>query len=408
MMVRGLIALLLLGVARAAPCLTVMQDGSGRFNGKDHQPIQAALDQVARPGGGEVVIGPGEYLIGANLKIFAATNLVVRGQPGAVLRLPPLPHAQVREAAAAGATALHVDASEGFTPGMPLHIMAPGKVHPFTGKPVPCFTATLARVEGDRLILTTPLEFPASSGTRLYREGHPNIFKITGACVNITLAHLTLDGGKRTADPQISGHVVGCGVLAEGAYTYERGPTGPPVRGLTIRDCLIRHCFGRGIALYSVADSTVERCAIEDTVDEAIDFDHFSINCRALNNTISGSSEGMELNDANDCLVQSNRFDACDVGINLWRWCHQPDLNARNRIFDNQFNRIRGSALLIKPNTASNLITGNAISGCGAAGIVLDGAHQTLISNVVKGAAAPGIVIRGTGHTVRDNKAVQP
>ncbi|MCX7010904.1 MAG: right-handed parallel beta-helix repeat-containing protein [Kiritimatiellaeota bacterium] len=403
MKARWLTLLLLLGVAHAAPTVTVMQDGSGQVNGTDHQPIQAAINQVLKQGGGEIVIDKGEYVIGASLKITAATNLTIRGKPGAVLRLPPLPYAQSLEAAVAGATLLHVDRAASFQPGTPLHFDAPGKVHPFTGKPVPCFTAALARVDGDHLILAAPLEFPAPAGTRLYREDHPNIFKITGACDNLTLTQLTLDGGKRADDPKISGHIVGCGVLAEGPFTYERGPTGAPVRRLTIRDCVIQHCYGRGVAFYAVTDSTVERCIIEDTVDEAIDFDHFATGCRALSNTIRGSTEGMELNDSSDCLVQSNRFESCDIGINLWRWCHQPDLDVRNRILDNQFNNTHGSALLIQANTASNTISGNVISGCGAAGIVLEGSTQTLTSNVVTGATAPGIVIKGSGQVVRDN-----
>lgn len=402
-LIASLCALTLRG-AVAAPVLTVAQDGSGQFNGTDHQAIQAALDRAAQQGGGEIIIGPGVYRIAESLKLVAATNLTIRGQPGAVLQLPTLPYAQALEAAAAGATALRVDRVENFQPGMPLHFMAPGKRSPFTGKPVPCFTATLARVAGDRLLLAAPLEFPVPAGTRLYREGFPNVFVLKGACDNITLAQLTLDGGKRAGDPPLAGHVAGCGLFAEGPFTYERGPTGTPVRRLTVRDCVIRHCFGRGVALYSVTDSTVERCTIEDTVDEAIDFDHFVVGCRAVGNTISGSTEGMELNDANDCRVQSNRFEACGTGINLWRWCHQPDLDVRNRILDNQFNGTLGAALLIQPNTASNTLSGNVISGSGAAGIVLEGSHQILTGNIVTGSAAEGIVVRGNDCLIQANR----
>ena len=399
----ALCAALLQGAA-AAPDLTVAQDGSGQFNGTDHRPIQAAIERALQQGGGEIVIGPGVYRIGESLKLSAATNLTIRGQPGAVLQLPALPYAKALEAAAAGATSLRVDRVDGFQPGMPLHFMAPGKRSPFTGKPVPCFTATLAQVAGDRLLLAAALEFPVPNGTWLHREGFPNLFALKGACDRITLAQLTLDGGKRVDDPKISGHVVGCGVLAEGPFTYERGPTGAPIRRLTVSDCIIRHCFGRGVALYSVTDSTVERCTIEDTVDEAIDFDHFVIGCRALGNTISNSTEGMELNDTNDCLVQSNRFDNCGIGINLWRWCHQPDLDTHNRILENRFEGSRGSALLIQANTASNTISGNVISGCDAAGIVLEGSRQILTSNVVTGSAAEAIIVSGNDQLLEGNR----
>jgi parallel beta-helix repeat protein len=296
---------------------------------------------------------------------------------------------------------------------MRLHFVAPGKVHPFTKKPAPYFIATVARVEPGRLEFKAPLEFPAPAGTRLYREKAPNVFSIRGAAQNVVIERLTLDGGRRAGDPKISGHVIGCGVLAEGPYSYERGPTGTPVRRLVVRDCVIRHCFGRGVAMYSVADSVVERCAIEDTMDEAIDFDHFAVSCSAIGNTIVGCRAGMELNDANDSLVRSNRFDSCDSGINLWRWCRQPDLNTRNQILDNQFLNTRGSALLIRPNTASNVISGNIVRNCGSVGIILEGSHQTLSSNTVTGSAKEGIIVSGSdceirGNRCRDNSASKP
>jgi parallel beta-helix repeat protein len=382
--------------------LTVAQDGSGRFNGNDHLPIQAAIDRAVKQGGGEVVISKGDYLIGASLKIGSATNLSIRGQPGAVLRLPPLPYAQSLEALPAGATSLRVDRVEGFKPGLRLHFVAPGKVHPFTGKPAPYFLATVARVEPGRLEFKAPLEFPAPTGTRLYHEDAPNVFSIRGAAENVVIERLTLEGGRRADDPKITGHTIGCGVLAEGPYSYERGPTGTPVRRLVVRDCVIRHCFGRGVAMYAVTDGIVDRCKIEDTVDEAVDFDHFAVGCRAVGNTVTDCRVGVELNDATDSLVRSNRFDACDVGINLWRWCRQPGLNVRNRILDNQFLNTRGSAIVIRPNTASNVISGNIIRGSGS--VILEGSHQTLTENTITGSAKEAIRISGDDNIIRNNR----
>lgn len=387
----------------AAEPLTVAQDGSGQLNGNNHQPIQAAIDRAVKQGGGEVVIGKGDYLIGASLKIGATTNLTIRGQPGAVLRLPPLPYAQSLEAVPAGGTSLRVDRVEGFKPGLRLHFVAPGKVHPFTGKPAPYFLTTVARVEPGRLEFKLPLEFPAPAGTRLYHEDAPNAFVIRGAAENIVIECLTLEGGRRADDPKITGHTIGCGVLAEGPYSYERGPTGTPIRRLTVRDCVIRHCFGRGVAMYSVVEGAVERCTIKDTVDEAIDFDHFAVGCRAVDNTVASCRVGVELNDANDSLVRSNRFDACDVGINLWRWCRQPELNVRNRILDNQFLNTRGSAIVIRSNTASNIISGNIVRGSGSVGIILEGSGQTLTKNTVTSSAKEDIRVTGARNRVSDN-----
>jgi parallel beta-helix repeat protein len=169
-----------------------------------------------------------------------------------------------------------------------------------------------------------------------------------------------------------------------------------------VRDCVIRHCFGRGVAMYAVTDGIVDRCKIEDTVDEAVDFDHFAVGCRAVGNTVTDCRVGVELNDATDSLVRSNRFDACDVGINLWRWCRQPGLNVRYRILDNQFLNTRGSAIVIRPNTASNVISGNIIRGSGS--VILEGSHQTLTENTITGSAKEAIRISGDDNIIRNNR----
>ncbi|MBI5820503.1 MAG: right-handed parallel beta-helix repeat-containing protein [Verrucomicrobia bacterium] len=389
--------------APAESLFSVTQDGSGRFNGANEQPIQAAIDDARRQGGGEIVIGAGEYLIRSSLRIAGATNLTIRGKPGAILRLPPMPNALIVEAAAIGAGALSVDNVAGFTNGMRLHFCAPGKTNRFTGKPDPYFIARLARVESDRLVLAEPLAFAAPAKTRLYPEAEPNIFHVTKSSAGIVIEGLTLEGGRRASDPKISGHVVRCGVLAEGGYGYEIGPIGLPVRGLVVRRCIIRQCFGRGVAMYAVADGVVEDCVIEGTVDEAIDLDHFATGCRATGNRVARCRVGVELNDANDCLVRSNRFEACDAGINLWRWCRQPELNVRNRILDNQFLDTSRSAVAIQTGTASNVISGNRIRGCGGIGALLGGSHQTLASNTVCAARGISIAVTGSDNAITDN-----
>ena len=57
------------------------------------------------------------------------------------------------------------------------------------------------------------------------------------------------------------------------------------------------------------------------------------------------ASVGVELNDANDCLVQNNDFRECVTGLNLWRWCKQEDLNKRNAIRGNLFQDTEQNAI---------------------------------------------------------------
>lgn len=393
------------GLAVAGEAVWKVTNGEGGlFSGKDHRPLQAAIDQACKEGGGVIAIGRGEYLIGQSLKIADAGHLTFRGEEGAVLRLPPLPHAKVMEAAESGAALVRADRTDRFEPGMKLHFIAPGKVSAFTGKPVPYVLASIERIEPGLFVLQTPLEFPVPAGAMVHREGAPNVFAITGDCEDITIEHLTIDGGRGRDDAEISGHVIGCGLLVQGRYGYEDGPLGPPVRGLTVRDCVIRRCYGRGVALYSVTDSAVERCIIEDTVDEAIDFDHFTARCRAENNQIVRCRIGVELNDANDCVVKNNRFESCGVGVNIWRWCRQPELNVRNRILGNQFLDTAGSAVLLRAGTASNVVEGNVIRGCRGDGIVVDGTNQTVVDNRISGAGKEALVVKGEGHAVRGNQ----
>lgn len=373
----------------------------------DHRPLQAAINAVAKRGRGEIVIGPGVYRIEQSLRLVAVSKITLRGEPGAVLRLPPLPHGRVTEAAVVGTSAPAVAGAERFSPGMKVHFLAPGKVDSFSKKPLPFVRATVRRFEGEQLILDEPLEFPVPAGALVHPERWPNLLALSDACEDVTVERLVLDGGRDQADPRISGHIIGCGVLAEGRYNYESGPLGPPIRRLVLRDCTIRHCYGRGVALYSAADCSVERCTIEDTVDEAIDFDHFTVGCRAVENRVARCGVGVEMNDANDCLVQGNRFEACGVGINLWRWCRQRELNIRNQVLNNEFIQTQGSVVLIRPNTALNVIEGNEIRGSGGCGIVLEGENQTVVNNRIRATSKAPVAVQGAGHVVRDNTIVE-
>ena len=108
----------------------------------------------------------------------------------------------------------------------------------------------------------------------------------------------------------------------------------------------------------------------------------------------------VELNDANDCVVSGNRLEACGIGLNLWRWCRQDELNVRNEIRDNQFLSTRGNGLQIQADTARNSIRGNIVRGCGGSGISLNGTEQLLSSNTVSGAQREGIIVSGNRNEV--------
>ena len=384
--------------ASAAP-ITVAQDGSGDFNGKDEKPILAAIEKVRAAGGGTIRISSGTYVCGRSIALKDAKKITFQGEPGAMLKLPPLQFAETSADAVVGGSELRVRVQQGLTPGLRLRIMAPGAIDSFSGKAKPTFFIGLEKIDGDRLLLAKPLEFPVPAGTRIINEDAPNLFEFRGACEGIVIEQLAIDGGRTSTDPAVSGHAQLCGIFASGAYNYTDGPTGPPVSRLIVRDCTIRNCFGRGVALYAVRNAMVERCTIEDTVDEAIDLDHFAVGCIVSQNAVARCHVGVELNDANECTVLRNRFEACDIGVNLWRWCKLPDLNTRNVIMENAFVGTKGNALQLAAGTATNIVSHNHIRGSGGKSIALNGDDYEISGNDVDGKIADG----GKGNDVFDN-----
>jgi parallel beta-helix repeat protein len=180
----------------------------------------------------------------------------------------------------------------------------------------------------------------------------------------------------------VRGHAQLCGIFAAGAYSYEKGPTAPRVKGVRVTRCIIQNCFGRGVAFYSVEDSAVDDCTIMDCNDEAVDLDHFTQKTLVQHNHFARCNVGVELNDANDCAVLFNEMRECNTGVNLWRWCKMPDLNERNRIEGNTFERTHGNAIQIATGTA----------------------HTTVIDNDIRDSARNGISVQGTDQTLRENR----
>jgi nitrous oxidase accessory protein NosD len=191
-------------------------------------------------------------------------------------------------------------------------------------------------------------------------------------------------------------------VFASGAYSYEKGPTGPQAKKLSISRCFIQNCHGRGIALYSVEGAEIDDCTIRDTSDEAIDFDHFTVKAIATHNHIARSLVGVELNDTNDCLVAGNEFSECGTGINLWRWCKQPGLNEGNLVVQNVFERTLGNAVQIGSGTKGNTVAKNEINGSGKNGIILSGEAQIVKANKITGSGQKAIVIQEGKHEVSE------
>ncbi len=356
--------------------------------GADDTPqLQQFVDEAIKAGSGIVTVPPGTYVLPRGLLLKDAKTIALIGmdKERCILKLPPLAFAACSQDTPAGATEIPTAKSQNLSPGMRLWIEAPGEVDSFTKKPTNYHLATVKSVEPAKILLIAPLKFPVPAGTSIRDADAANLVEIKGASENILVRNLTLDGGKRQGDPPVRGHAQLCGVFAAGPYDYEKGPTGPPVQGLVVEDCIIQNFFGRGIALYSVKAARVERCTIMDTNDEAVDFDHFVSGAEARGNRIARCHVAFELNDASDVVVTGNEVRDCGTDVNLWRWCKQPELNQGNRIFDNAFLDTAGNAVQLGKDTRKNAVTDNEITGCGKNGIVVQGGEQTVKDNRISG-----------------------
>lgn len=366
--------------------------------------LQRFINEAINAGGGEVVIPPGVHLIERGLIVKDAKKLRIVGldAENTVLQLPPVAYALAAVTTAAGATAIPVKSQRGFKPGMRLKIEADGELDSFTKKPRPYHLAIVKAVKNETLQLEAPLKFPIPADTMIRHEDAPNLIEIRGASEDVLIEKLTLDGGRVESDPPIRGHTQLCAVLASGAYSYEKGPAGPKVKKLGISRCFIQNCHGRGIALYSVEGAEIDGCTIRDTADEAIDFDHFTEKSIATHNHIARCLLGVELNDANNCLVAGNEFRECGTGINLWRWCKLPGLNEGNLIVQNVFERTRGNAVQIATGTKGNTVAQNEISASGKNGIILSGEAQIVKANKITSSGMKAIVIQEGKHDVSE------
>lgn len=364
--------------------------------------IQKFIDDAIKAGGGEVVIPPGVHVIERGLMVKDAKKLRIIGLDAeeSVLKLPPVAYATASGVTEAGATRITVKAQQAIKPGMRLKIEADGELDSFTKKPKPYHLAMVKTVEKDAIQLDAPLKFPVPDGTMIRHEDAPNLIEVRGTSEDVYIEKLTLDGGRIDGDPPIRGHAQLCGIFAAGPYTYEKGPTGPPVKKLRISRCFIQNCHGRGIAFYSVEGAEIDGCTIRDTSDEAIDFDHFAVKCIATHNHIARSLIGVEMNDATACLVAGNDFRECGTGINLWRWCKQPGLNEGNIIAQNVFDATKGNGMQIATGTRGNTIVQNEITDSGKNGIILSGEAQVIKANRITGSGMKAIIVQEGKHEI--------
>ena len=343
---------------KRAVTIVVAQDGTGDFRGEDEKPILAAIEKAGEAGA-TILIGPGEYLI--RRKICPSSNITIKGTEKTVLRLPA--PVLVSKAAPEGQTFLVVEDTSEFAAETAVELLPPDGVKTFPEASEEKFVLGIKRIEPGRLFLSEPLPVSVPKGSRVgYKH---NLFELRGSEKNVRFKSLTIDGGRKPSLP-MPGHVERCAILAHGRYSYEKGPSAPPLDNLEVVDCRIRNCYGRAVAFYSVVNSNVKDCVIEDIADEGIDLDHFCLHCHVTGNQVKRCVIGICLNDASYCTVRNNHVEDIErTGIVIWWWykCPMEGLDVENVIADNVVLSPGQAGISLGKRCFRNKVMGNRVQG---------------------------------------------
>ncbi len=337
--------------------VTVAQDGTGDFNGSDEKPIVEAIEAL-RDEGGTITIRPGTYLI--RRKITPRSGITIGGSSETILKLPS--PVLVAESTEAGATAISVSDTAEFAAGTVAQICPPAGTETFPDTDQKALKVTIGEMSAGSLTLAEPLPCAVPEKSRLGYSN--NVFEIRTPEKGVTIENLVIDGG-RLPDLPMPGHVERCAMLAHGSYSYEGGPTGPPIEELRVVNCHLRNCYGRAVAMYQVTKSEVRGCLIEDIADEAIDFDHFVYHSRAIGNEVRNAVTGVTINDGSYCTVEYNRFTDCRIGVTIWWWhmCPQENIDIENVIRHNFIFSPQRLAISVGERCFRNQVVSNFVEG---------------------------------------------
>lgn len=362
--------------AAERPTLTVRPSGAADIVGDDDVALKAACDRL-RKSGGTLVLGAGTYVI--RRQVVLPTDFVLRGEEGAVLRLPS--PALTGPVAAAGSTELEIAGAHEFVAETIVQLLPPVGVEFFPdGQSEFLDLQYLERVEGARLHLRTPLPFELPAGSRV---GYPTKLLLVAEPGRATIENLAFEGGRVDSIP-MPGHHQRCAIWAAAAFGFGEQRKGPPGSALVVRNCHFEDWYGRAIAIYHHVDGRVEGCTFERIADEAIDLDHFVERFEVRDNRIQDALWGIVLNDASRCLVERNHIQGGEIGIWSWWWRETPRQGINQE----------------------NVIRGNTVLGASVASIRVD---ATCVRFVIEDNTVDGeIVVVEPENTVRNNPRVPP
>jgi parallel beta-helix repeat protein len=339
--------------------------------GADHRVLQAAVDYVAKLGGGTVEIGEGEYLMGDSLHL--RSDVTVRGRKGkTILRKADAAVSPLAIDGDFGEQQITVAQPKGFAAGAGVAIW-----DDHSGG----FHTTVARITGqDGHRFSIDADLMADYMVSGHAQAATVFPVVSGTDIRAARVEDLIIEGNKGANPYLNG------CRGAGIYLY-RG------FGVEIRGCVVRNYHGDGISFQQSNDVTVADCIVEDNT-------HLGLH----------PGSGSQRPTVRGCLARRNGTDGLFL---CWRVRH--GVFEANRLEDN------GQAgISIGHKDSDNLLRGNQVVRNGTCGVLfrdeaagMSPHRNRLERNVIedngRSAGAPGIRVRGEpdglvfeGNTIRD------
>lgn len=295
---------------------------SGDLSGRDEKVIQAALDAVARRGGGTVRLLPGTFVCRNAIVLPSAVRLAGSGSETILTKIPSETVPLAEDADWYDQEITLADAA-GFRVGDGVLLRA---TNPHDGGPTVIKRTLVARL-GRRFKLDAGLR------ENLWVSGTPvcaSLFPILTAdhAADVVVEHLTIDGN-RAANDTLDGNYGGCVFLQD-------------CRRMTLRGIVAHDYNGDGISFQICHDVLVEDCHSHD---------HTGLGLHPG----SGSQRP---------VMRRNLLERNDIGL-FWCWGVKHGLAEDNRMLDN-----RAAGISIGHNDTDNLMRRNVVRGSGQVGVL--------------------------------------
>jgi Right handed beta helix region len=296
--------------------------GTADISGNTDKAIQAAVDYVARLGGGSVKILPGVFKCRNSIFLPSGIRIVGSGLDSVIEKEASVATRLVEDSDWYDQEITLADA-QGFQLGDGVFLT---KTHTIDGGPVNLKRTLVAR-NGNRFKLDRPLR------KNLWLKAEPtcaSLFPLfSGESINdIVIENLTFDGNRANND-NLNGNHGGCIWLQDCNRVA--------LRGLTLR-----RFNGDGISWQVCHDVVVEHCHSHDHADLGL-------------HPGSGSQRP---------LIRDNTLERNGIGI-FWCWGVKFGLAENNRIVDN-----RNYGISIGHNDTDNVMRGNEVIGSGKVGVL--------------------------------------